>query len=111
MKQFLEYWPILLVAAQVLLAALILWVEARTTRKVDQAVAPVKGELGDVERRVGKLEIRLEDAEGDIKNLPTKADLARVEGEVKGAHQEAAAANAGIKRIEGYFIAKGVESA
>lgn len=111
MKQLLEYWPILLVGAQVLLAALMLVVDARTTKKVEEGVKPVKAQTDDLVTRVGVLEVKIEDLEGDLGNLPTKADLARVEGEVKGAHAEAAAANAGIGRLETIFLKKGVENA
>lgn len=111
MEVLLKYWPILLVAAQLLLAALVLWVDARTMTKVGAAVAPLKEDIEELDRRVGKLEVRVEDVEGDLLNLPTKADLARVEGEVKGAHIEAAAANAGIGRLETIFLKVGVENA
>jgi len=104
-----DYWPALIVIAQLGLAALMLKVSANTRAMIDAAVEPVKKDLNELEKRVLKTEVRLDDAEGEIARLPSKADLEKVFGEAKAAHAEASAANLGIKRVENHLIGRGLE--
>lgn len=105
----LKYSQLVSAIGVVLLAVLALWVDARADKKIAAAVEPVETKLAELEKRVIEHEVRLDDVEGDVDNLPTKADLARVEGEVKGAHREAAAAAKGVERIEHMLMERGME--
>ncbi len=91
------------------MAVFILWVDMRAASKVDAAVAPVKADVAVLTNRVNAFEIRLTEAEDDIDGLPSKADLEKVLSEARAAHSEGAAANAGIRRIESFFLQRGVE--
>lgn len=72
-------------------------------RETEEAQALLK-RMSDAESRISACEIRIED-------LPTRADIARLEAEIKGVGQQVGAANAGIDRLEGYFLQRGVQSA
>ncbi len=126
MKEFfLAYWPVLVVAIQMLLAVLVFWVDARTERKITSSLKPVENRLqtaesdiiaarDDIEELptkvdIARLEGRMDEAERAIVNLPTKADLARVEGEVKGVGNQVQNVAAGIQRLEGYHLQRGFE--
>ncbi|MCY1648168.1 hypothetical protein OVA11_14180 [Caulobacter sp. SL161] len=114
------YWPIILTV----LNFAVLWIcwslkqlastEVRTL--VDAAVAALKQADSEAEAAIDDHETRLTRAEKDVEalrddiaKLPTKADLARLEGEVKAVLKQVERAGAGIERIEGFFLAKGVE--
>lgn len=110
LKTLVEYSPLLSLAGTMLLAVLALWVDARTDRKISAAVDPLKDDLEDLQRRTDANEASIAEARSDIEKMPTKADLARVEGEVKATLGEATAAAAGVKRLETIFIQRGVEN-
>lgn len=83
---------------------------------IDAAVASLtkadseaEAAIDDHETRITRAEKDVEALRADIAALPTKADLARVEGEVKAILKQVERAGAGIERIEGFFLAKGVE--
>ncbi|MDZ4370206.1 MAG: hypothetical protein U1C74_02135 [Phenylobacterium sp.] len=106
-----EYWEILFFAAQLITATGLVWLDSRTDRKVKGAVSPVEADVAALKLRVTTIEVQLADIEGDMNALPTKADLARVEGQVIGAHREAAGANHGVQRIESMLMERGMERA
>ncbi len=118
----LKYWPIV----ATLLNLGVLWIcwslrqlaVAEVKKLVDDAVAALRtadaraeDALDDHEGRIIKVEKEVEGLHADIASLPTKADLAEVRGEVKTVSSKVDGARAGIDRIEGYFLAKGVERA
>lgn len=109
MKLFLEYWTVIVVLLQVAAVAITWWMKALAEREVERKVAIERERITATDKRVATSEGHIAELKRDVLNLPTKADIARLEGEVRAATREIGAANAGIERIEGYFIARGVE--
>lgn len=109
LKLLVEYSPLLSLFATAGLAILGLWFDARQRKAIDAAVDPLKADITELTRRVDANEADIQEARADIGDLPSKADLARVEGEVKATHIEAAAAAAGVMRLENIFLQRGVE--
>lgn len=122
MKALLQYWPII----GVLLQLVVLWicwslrqlahrevkreVEAAETR-MDACFTDLDGRVDGHHDRIGQAEHSIREIRDDISGLPTKADLEKLGGEIRSVGVEVTAANSGIKRIEGFFLAKGVERA
>lgn len=79
--------------------------EARLSAK-DDAMDHRLDSHGD---RLLQAESKIGELTTDIGNLPTKADMARIEGEVKAVGREVGATNAGVARLEGYFLKRGVD--
>jgi predicted nucleic acid-binding Zn-ribbon protein len=119
-KSLVEYWPIIVVALQAVTAwaawslrtlakkeivETVALSEARTARETARLDARVD-EHGD---RLLRAESGLTEARKDIESLPTKADIARLEGQVAGVGREVKSAADGIHRLEVFFIQKGVE--
>lgn len=122
MKTLLEYWPIAAVAVQLLIGwgtwSMVQFVRSKITEQLATATAAQSAINADLEARVDDHHDKLTDHAGqireiraDINVLPTKADLERVAGEVKSVGVDARAANAGIQRLESYFLKRGVENA
>lgn len=124
MDAILKYWPMIGTFVAVGANGFMLWVawtlrqfaKTEVERIVKEAVAALRQSdaatdlaLDGVESRVTKVEGAVEALRGDIADLPTKADLARVEGEIKVVGQAVDAAANGIGRLEGYFLTRGVE--
>jgi hypothetical protein len=110
-KEFVsDYWPIAATALQ----GLLVWVawSLRQVAKAEIAAVDTKftDKFDDHDVRIQGVESRMATAEGDIKELPTKEDLARIEGEVKGVGIKVSTANAGIQRIENFFLQRGVDA-
>jgi len=118
----MKFWPIM----QMVLSLLMLWIcwslrqlaIQEVTKIVNAAVAGLNSAdekidvaVTDHEKRIIEVEKDVEGLKEDIARLPTKADLARVEGEVKGVAKTADATKAGVDRLEGYFLKLGVERA
>lgn len=61
--------------------------------------------------RVDKHETRLALVERDLSKIPTKEDLARLEGELSTVAAGVAAANAGVDRIEGLLLKRALGGA
>lgn len=59
--------------------------------------------------RVDRVESRLDSLEPQIKDLPTKADMATVEGKISRVCEIADRTEKSCNRIEGYFIALGMD--
>jgi len=76
--------------------ALFVTVRAGNWRKSDEAQALFR-QLAAIESRVQACEIRQEE-------LPTKADIARVNGRLDVIGEMVTAANHGVNRIEDHFI-------
>lgn len=120
MDFLLKYWPLFQFAGLALLAALMFWIDLRSAKRAESAVDPVKADLraldsrfaaqvAGLDKQISAVAARVDEAEGDIEGLPTKADLANVLSEARAAHNEASAANAGIRRIENFFLERGVK--
>ena len=119
MAEVLKYWPVALFAMN-LVAAWACWSLRQLARSevrqiVDAAVASltktgeeIAEEVDDHGDRILKVEVRVDALADDIAQLPTKADLARVEGEMKGMAMTASATKSAVDRIEGYFLERGV---
>ncbi|MFN4177391.1 hypothetical protein [Phenylobacterium sp.] len=117
LKALAEYWPII----NVFFGGFFVWVcwslrqlakneIEKSALAQDKRLAQLDGRVDGHDTRLTKVEGTIEEIRKDIEVLPTKADFARLEGEVKGVGLNAAAAANGVQRIEGFFLKKGVES-
>ncbi|MFN3513444.1 MAG: hypothetical protein ACK41C_10385 [Phenylobacterium sp.] len=120
MKGLLQYWP---VAAFVfnLVAVWACWsLRALAKSEVERIVKAAVSQLSQTDtaldervdghqNRLTIAESQIQEIRSDIQDLPTKADLERVSGEVRGVSKGVDAANAGIQRLEGFFLARGVQ--
>lgn len=126
MDAILKYWPMIGTFVAVGANGVMLWVawslrqfaKNEVERIVKEAVTALRQSdlhtdqaVDAIESRVTRMEGAIETLRGDIGDLPTKADLARVEGEIKVVGQAVDAAANGIGRLEGYFLTKGVDRA
>ncbi len=120
MAAFLKFWPVIAFVAQLGM----LWIawslrqlaKTEVTKVVSEAEGRLNakddhmdGRLDEHHDRIMKVEARTAELADDIGRLPTKEDMARLEGEVKAVGREAAATNAGVARLEGYFLKRGVD--
>lgn len=120
MSSLAKYWPIV----ATLLNFGVLWIcwslrqLAKTEVKamvdvlraeLTRADSEAEAALDDHETRITRAEKDVEAIRQEIAQLPTKADLAKVEGKVDTVGAKVDRAGAGIERIESYFLAKGVE--
>lgn len=78
---------------------------ARLIQRDDGLASDVQGH-GD---RILTAEGQINEIRKDILDLPTKADVARIEGEVKGVSNQVSVVASGVHRLEGYFLKEGVE--
>lgn len=121
MTALLKYWPLV----NLPLSFFVAWIcwslrelaKAEVRTIVAQAITPVDERATKLTARVDDHHDKLtthgsqiEEIRTDIRDLPTKTDLAHLQGEIRGVGSEVQAANAGIKRIEGYFLERGVRS-
>lgn len=121
MSILLKYWPIALFVTNLVLVW-ICWslrqlAQAEVRALVSAAADPIITSAEALKTRVDEHHDRLNlqgshiaEIRSDIEGLPSKADLVRVEGEIRTVGQAVASANAGIARIEGYFIERGIGS-
>lgn len=118
MNDLIKYWPV----AVFILNGLTVWACWSLRQLAKQEISAAVSKLQDkddaisvavdsIDTRTTRLEGRIEHLEDEIDNLPTKADLARVEGGVAAVAQTVEAVKGGVIRIEGFFLAKGVERA
>ncbi|MFD3263346.1 hypothetical protein [Phenylobacterium ferrooxidans] len=116
----MKYWPMALVVLNAVTAwaawSMRQFARSEVQKIVAEATAVLQArdrEISDIVHehgeRIIKAEGQITEIRSDILDLPTKADLARVEGEVKAVGREVTSTNAGVQRIEGFFLAKGVE--
>ena len=133
MSSLLKYWPLIatLVNFGTLWACWSLRQVAKTEAKalvdalrldLTKVDEEAEAALDDHESRLTRTEKDVEAIRQDIAKLPTKTDLARLEGEVKavGAQvvgldkavgAQVGVLDRGIGRLEGYFLQLGVEKA
>ena len=112
----LKFWPVLLFPLNLLTAWAAWSLRQMTKNEVAAAVAALRrkdeeicDEVDDHDTKITKLEGRVEHIEDDIAELPTKADIARLEGDVKEVGSAVRAVQSGVGRLEGYFLNRGVE--
>jgi hypothetical protein len=66
--------------------------------------------VSDISEKSKLLEQRVCALEGDVRKLPTAADIARVEGAIGRVESEVQSAAAGVDRIEGLLLKHALES-
>lgn len=116
MSDLLKYWPVALFVLNVL-TAWAAWSLRQLAKeeigKLAEKLQAKDGELAEEidghDTRLTQLDGRVGHIEGEIQKLPTKADIERLEGRVNSVGTEVGTVHAGVKRIEGFFLAKGVE--
>lgn len=102
MKEFLPYLSVLISLVAVGIA-LVVAVRAGKWRDSDAAKA-LEGRIGTVEKASGLHAQRLEQIEDDIAALPTKADFARLEGEIVSTCRIADRTEQAVLRLEDYMM-------
>lgn len=117
MEAFLKFWPILLFPLNLLTAWAAWSLRQLAKSEIAAAVATLQAkdeaiceDVDEHDTKITKLEGRVEHIERDIENLPTKADIARLEGDVKEVGSAVRAVQSGVGRLEGYFLTRGVEN-
>lgn len=83
-------------------------VDAAVSRLTQRDEA-LTGDIHNHGDRILTAESQIKEIRADILDLPTKADLERVAGKVESVGREVISTHEGIRRIEGFFLAKGVE--
>lgn len=122
MNLVLKFWPVILLAINLGLAWLCWSLRQLAVQEVTRLIAAaglkleksdetMAGNIDALDTRVTKAEAAIGEIRADIGELPTKADIARVEGKIEGVARTADATAGGVSRLEGYFLAKGVEHA
>lgn len=116
MKDLIKYWPIALFIFQCGLAWVI-WslrqvhqgdlAQTRETLRADDS--RIEGEVRKLNSLHGKLEGRITAIERQVAELPTKADIARLEERVAGVGRGVENVDEAVLRLEGYFLRRGVE--
>jgi hypothetical protein len=119
---FLKFWPLI----QLVITMGLVWLcwslrqlaVQEVTRLIAAAVAKLEGadtaaagKIDAIDTRVTVVEEAVKEIRHDIADLPTKADIARVEGKIDTAVATGTQTAAGVGRLEGFFLAKGVENA
>jgi hypothetical protein len=107
-KQLVEYAPF----AVLILQGLTFWA-CWSLRQIAKTEVRALKEAHDAEILQLKLDqrdfgTRLDGVEDDIPSLPTKADIAALSGRIDGLSHQITTVNAGVDRIEGYFLERGV---
>ncbi|MDP1617328.1 DUF2730 family protein [Phenylobacterium sp.] len=117
MDHLIKYLPL----ALFLLNALTVWacwsLRQLAKSEIAEAVAALRAkdeaiceDVDEHDTKITRLEGQVERIERDIENLPTKADIARLEGDVKEVGSAVRAVQSGVGRLEGYFLTRGVEN-
>ncbi len=105
MRELLPYFALLLSAISCAIAA---WTAVRAGRWRDSEAAKALVErISGVERTTGLHEQRLGQIEEDILGLPTKADFARLEGEIVSTCRIADRTEQAVLRLEDYMMKAG----
>lgn len=102
------FLPYLSVMVSLCAVGISLWVAVRAGRWRDSEAAKALVErVGAVERLVGLHAQRLEQIEEDIAGLPTKADFARLEGEIVSTGRITERTEQAVLRLEDYMMKGG----
>lgn len=105
MRELLPYFSL---AIAVIACCISGWVAIRAGRWRDsEAAKALVDRLGAVERTSGLHAQRLEQIEEDIAGLPTKADFARLEGEIVSTCRIADRTEQAVLRLEDYMMKGG----
>lgn len=82
------------------------------TGTLAKSINEVKAELGqeidNVATRVSSLDGRVIHLEQTMRGMATKADVKRLEAKIDGHHELANRTASGVKRLEDFFLEKGV---
>lgn len=105
MREFLPYLSVLISLVAVAIA-LVVAIRAGQWRDSEAAKA-LLGRISAVENATGLHAQRLEQIEEDISTLPTKADFARLEGEIVSTCRIADRTEKAVLRLEDYMIKGG----
>jgi hypothetical protein len=120
----MKYWPIIGFIAQIVFGMLSVWLcwslrqfaKGEVEKIVNAVVVKLQAKddlhsltLAEHDGRLDKLDGQVDEIRKDILDLPTKADIATLTGEIRTVGAGVTAAQNGIERIEGFFLARGVE--
>lgn len=113
MTMVLKYWPLISFAVNAAMLWVV-WSLRQLARKevstlVDAARASLEAADRDLDSRLDGLAGRATVVETRLEQIPTRADLARIEGEISRVGASVEAAAHGVQRLESYFLARGVE--
>ena len=111
LKDLMPYWPIASFALQGVLG-IVICLAVLKMKEVAAAVAkaladPIAEAVDDLDTRVTEHNGRIGELEKDVLNLPTKEDIARVEGKVDATARDVGAVANGVGRIESIFLEAG----
>lgn len=67
-----------------------------------------KKEFADLQQKTNEIEKDVDEIKSTIKSLATKKDIAEIEQRVAEINTTTKATHEGLKRLEGYFLEKGV---
>lgn len=102
MREMLPYFALLI---SVISCAIATWTAVRAGRWRDsEAAKALVDRISSVERTSGLHAQRIEQIEEDIEGLPTKADFARLEGEVKTTCKIGERVEKAVLRLEDYWL-------
>lgn len=102
MKEFLPY-AALAVSVVACLVSILTFIRVGRWR-LDEAQAALAGRVRDLESKTELMEQKVQALEEDVQNLPTRADFARLEGEIKTTCKIADRTEQSVKRIEGFLM-------
>ncbi len=69
----------------------------------------LKGDFQKIDDRLERTNKRLDSLEADFKQAATKADIAKLKNEITEGNAISKATNEGLKRLENFFLKKGIE--
>ncbi|WP_439471324.1 hypothetical protein [Brevundimonas sp.] len=105
MKELLPYFSL---AIAVIACALSAWTAVRAGRwRNSEAHAALLGRVGSLESWKTLTDQKLTGIESDLSELPTAADLARLEGEIKRTISIAERTEKAVDRLHGYLMERG----
>jgi predicted secreted Zn-dependent protease len=111
LKDIMPFWPVLSFLLNgligVVVCAGILKMREVARAEVKVAVDPIIGDVADHETRIIVHEGRITELEKDVLNLPTKQDIARVEGKVEASARELGGVAQGVRRLETFAMQQG----
>lgn len=113
LKELMQFWPVILFVVQGAVAWAV-WSAKRAVREtVDQAEQRLEAKhdalasmIGGHESRLGQHDTSIRALQDHVRDLPNKADLERIAGQVNAVQAIGARTEEAVKRIEGYMMEK-----